>query len=223
MCAADHEQHTRHLLHHDTPCSWKGPRPAMMGGSNVTISKSASRGRRLQQAAPSELFASSCAAINFILRNESVPPAQDQHYLGPFTQYPPTHPPADCPWQMVTSGEEASRIMAQPTPRVKFIEALSNLGNLPTAQDPPMRAPAQGLTPAPGTIVFFQGNGMALDMLGVTADEQPWPATFNDTANRSVRVMWGWHQISGASVPIRPASLAFTYLTNFTTRCRVGC
>ena len=182
-------------------------------------------GRRLRQAAPSELFATGCAEIDSILRDKVVPEGQDtKHYLGPFSQYPPQEPPngTNCAWQIVTSGEEAYALFRAPTPRVKFIEATTVGGNFPDRDTPPIRAPPEGLTPAAGTIVFFKGNGLTLDMTQLDAAKQPYPPPFNDTAERTVRVMWDWHIVVGASAPLRPASLAFTYTTNLTqTSCKV--
>ena len=45
-----------------------------------------SSGRRLQQAPPSAVYATGCKAIDSILRDDVLPAAQDQAYLGPFTQ-----------------------------------------------------------------------------------------------------------------------------------------
>ena len=176
--------------------------------------------RRLQQReeAPSSVFATGCAAIDSILRDKVLPPAQDTTYTGPFTQFPSATPPEGqgCVWQTVTTGAEAAQIMEQSHPRVKFIEAVTASGNFATLDDPPIRSPPRGFTPAPGTIALFKGNGLRMDMTPLTNAEVPWPPKYNNTAQRSVRVMWDWHIAIPDNSPVRPGSLAFQFTTNWT-------
>jgi hypothetical protein len=186
--------------------------------------RTSASGRHLMQAAPSSVFATGCAPIDSILRDHLPPPSKDTSYTGPFTQYPAATPPngPGCLWQVVTTGEEMSRIVSEPTPRVKFLEAVTASGNFPTPADPPLRIPPEGLTPARGTIAFLKGNGLRMDMTKISDAEQPFPADYNNTALRSVRVMWDWHIAIPDAAPLRPASLAFTFKVNYTMEtCQV--